>query len=393
MRQLIADYLKVNPEQVSCFWKGRVALYAILNSIGIQPGDEIILPAFTCVVVVNPILYLKAKPIYVDIDPRSYTIDVDQIEAKISDRTRVILAQNTFGLAPDLDRIFEIAQKYDLIVIEDCAHGFGGYYKNLPNGTVADVSFFSTQWNKPFSTGIGGFAVAKDPVIARRMREQEDRFIKPSLKDEFSLKSLLFVHRNLSSRLYWPAIKTYRWLSAHNLILGSSQGSELQSSDMPPNFAKGMSCIQLEEGAKQLRIFKQTLVHRQKIAAFYHEMLKSLDIEPAFIPEYASHTFLKYPLLVKDRSDFFHQAEKAQIEIGDWFISPIHPMLEHFERFEYKWNSNPLGEYMAQHIINLPTHPGINDRELQRIAEFLKEQRQNVIDSFEEVNFKVMRYA
>jgi perosamine synthetase len=113
-----------SPLQCFLFWKGRVALYAILKTLEIKEGDEIILPAFTCVVAVNPIIYLGANPVYVDIDPTTYNIDVSMIERKITEKTRAILAQNTFGLAPDLDMILEVANKYKLMVIEDRAHGF-----------------------------------------------------------------------------------------------------------------------------------------------------------------------------------------------------------------------------------------------------------------------------
>ena len=178
MKQELAKYLSLDPSYITLFWKGRVALYAILKAIGIKEGDEIILPAFTCVVAVNPVIYLGARPVYVDIDPMTYNMDISRLKRKITKKTRAVLAQNTFGLAPDLDRIFEVANKHNLMVIEDCAHGFGGYYKGRPNGTIADVSFFSTQWNKPFSTGLGGFAVTKNPEIAERLRVMEKNIYK-----------------------------------------------------------------------------------------------------------------------------------------------------------------------------------------------------------------------
>jgi dTDP-4-amino-4,6-dideoxygalactose transaminase len=192
LKEKLADYFAVNPVHVSLFWKGRVALYAILKAIGIGKGDEVILPAFTCVVAVNPIIYLGAEPVYVDIDPLTYNIDNSLIEPRITEKTKAILAQNTFGLAPDLDAISRLADKHNLLVIEDCAHGFGGSYKGIPNGTVADASFFSSQWNKPFSTGIGGFTVTKEPKLAPKLAEFEKRFLKPTLKDESALKALLF---------------------------------------------------------------------------------------------------------------------------------------------------------------------------------------------------------
>ena len=128
---------------VFLFWKGRVGLYAILKALDIGPGDEVILPAFTCVVVANAVIYRGATPVYAEIDPKTYNIDPARIEERITEKTKVILAQNTFGLSADLDAIFDVAQAHDLFVIEDCAHGFGGTYKGRLNGTVADAAFFS----------------------------------------------------------------------------------------------------------------------------------------------------------------------------------------------------------------------------------------------------------
>ncbi len=385
MKQELAKYFSLDPSYITFFWKGRVALYAILKAIGIKEGDEVILPAFTCVVAVNPIIYLGAKPVYVDIDPMTYNMDVSKIKSKITKRTRAVLAQNTFGLAPDLDSIFDIAKKNNLVVIEDCAHGFGGYYKGKPNGTAADVSFFSTQWNKPFSTGLGGFAVTKNPEIAERLRVMENTFIKPSIKEEMVLKTLLFVKGRLSAKLYWPAIKTYRWLSKNNLILGSSQGAELERPVKPKGFEKGFSGTQAKIGSKELERFHKILEHRVKIASLYKKILLDIQIEPPYEPDYAVHTFLKFPLLVRDRMEFFELAVKEKIEIGDWFLSPIHPITKDFELFCYRWGENPIAEKISQHIINLPTHYQITEDYTARIAQFLKENRNKIYSSYEDM--------
>lgn len=380
-----------------------MALYAILQAIGIKEGDEVILPAFTCVVAVNPIIYLGARPVYVDIDPKTYNMDHKKMEGKITSKTKAILAQNTFGLAADLDAIFEIVQKYDLFVIEDCAHGFGGFYKGKPNGTIADASFFSTQWNKPFSTGLGGFAVTKDPKMAEKLNQMGDRLIRPSLKDEMLLRTLLFVRGRLNPKFYWSAIKTYRWLSRNNLILGSSQGEELEEPVKPKGFEKGFSKTQAKKGIEELvgsrkkgvgskeyvvrsgekwKIDK-VIEHRKKIANLYKKILLDLGIETPYEPGYAEHTYLKFPLLVKDRVRFFRSAEKEKIELGDWFLSPIHPITKNFELWHYRWGENPIAERISQHIVNLPNHTKINENYVDRVAEFLKTNRDNLYRCYE----------
>ena len=138
----------LGPNEVHFFWKGRVALYALLKGCGVSEGDEVILPAFTCVVVPNAIKYLGAKPIYVDIDKESLGASLESVRGSITSKTKAIICQNTFGLSYQLTEIVALAREKHLVTIEDCTHGFGGFYHSKPNGIFCDASFFSTQWNK-----------------------------------------------------------------------------------------------------------------------------------------------------------------------------------------------------------------------------------------------------
>ena len=239
-KESLQKYLK--SENLFLFWKGRVGLYAILKAMGIKQGDEVILPAYTCVVVPNAIIYLGATPIYVDILESTYNMDINQLEAAITDRTKVIICQNTYGLSSNLEQINSLAQQHKLYTIEDCTHGFGGFYQGKPNGQFCDAAFFSTQWNKPFSTGIGGFVTTKSAKIAANLQQLEKQQSTPSLKDNLSLKTLYFIKRYLINEItYWPLVKLYRLLSKYNLVLGSSSGGEISSTKMPDKFFKGFS--------------------------------------------------------------------------------------------------------------------------------------------------------
>ncbi len=136
-------YLKRINSCIKYFFKGRVALYAILKAMEIQSGDEVILPGFTRVVVPNAIIYLNGRPVYVDIDKKTYNIDVTKIEEKIKYRTKAIVAQHTFGIPAEMDKISEIAKKYNLYVIEDACHAIGSKYKGKEVGPFSDAAFFS----------------------------------------------------------------------------------------------------------------------------------------------------------------------------------------------------------------------------------------------------------
>jgi len=369
----LAEYLNINQESIHFFWKGRVALYAILKGLGVKNGDKVILPAFTCIAAINPIIYLGAEPVYVDIDPRTYTIDYKKIEKKIDSQVRAILAQNTYGLAPDLDEILKLKDKYDIAVIEDCAHGFGGYYKGKLNGTVADASFYSCQWNKPFSTGLGGIAITNMPALMNNLKHYEETFRTPTLKDMFFLKVLISIREKIPTSGYWVSIKTYRWLSKHNIVLGSSQKEELEGVTKPANFEKGYSEFQAKIGLRELKKFPAALEKRLKTANSYKDILNGLKKSTPYEPDYAIHTFLKFPILVKNKEKFFSLAERAGIEIGDWFLSPIHPSLKDFERWHYNWGANPIGEKISRHVVNLPTHKKTKVSSICEIENFLKQ--------------------
>ncbi len=168
-KKALASILKCSEHNVFLYWKGRVALYAILKSLDLSEGDEVILPAFTCVVVPNAIIYAGLKPVYVDISPKTLNMDISLVKDAITDKTKVILCQNTFGLSSNIEEIILIAKKFNLITIEDCTHGFGGTYKGKPNGSFCDAAFFSSQWNKPFSTGIGGFLLVNNEKILTKV--------------------------------------------------------------------------------------------------------------------------------------------------------------------------------------------------------------------------------
>jgi len=385
-KKALAEYLEVNSNQVSLYWRGRVGLYCILKAMNIQSGDEVILPAFTCVVVPSAIKYLGAKPIYTEINPKTYNIDVEKLEEKITSKTKVILAQNTFGLSSDLDPILAIAKKHHLKVIEDCAHGFGGTYRGRKNGTSATAAFFSSQWNKPFSTGIGGIVLCNDLKLAEKIQAIQASFIQPSFKDETMLATQIFIRKNiLHPSIYWAALKIYRWASQRGFISGSSDAGELEDATMPENYLKAGANIQAKKGLEALHVFGKNLAHRKEIAELYNNAFTKINITPVFVPDYAKHTFVKYPFLVKNQEAFLKLAQQNKIPLGDWLNSPIHPIRENLERWDYHEGSFPLAEKIGYHILNLPTDESISIEEAKRIIEFLKKNKKELLGSWKEL--------
>ncbi len=357
------------------YWKGRVALYALLEVLDLDESVEVIIPGFTCVVVPNAIKYLGIKPVYVDIYEKTLNIDPNLIEEKITSRTRVIIIQNTFGLPPDYDAILPIAQKYNLKVIEDCAHGFGSKYKGKLSGTLTDAAFFSTQWNKPFSTGLGGFAVTNNQEIGEILRENLVHYKKPSLFEQSLLWAELIAHKYLlTPSLYWKALKLYRSLSYLGIIPGSSSSDEL-AGRMPKGYKKAASPVRSNWGQKALAGIDANLKHRKEVASQYDRIMDDLGIPKPFQPDYAEHSFLRYSMLVKDRKVIMAEAQKRRIEIGEWFNCVLHPEGAPLEELGYRKGTCPVAERVAEHIINLPTHQKIKEKEVSRIRSFLQDMK------------------
>jgi len=367
-RSVLASYLGVQEEQVSLYWKGRVALYSVLKAMEIGPGDEVILPGFTCVVVPNAVMYLGATPVYVDINPSTLCCDTASIEQALTPKTKAILIQNMLGLSDQVDEIVAIAKKKGIYTIEDCTHGFGGSYRGILNGLRSDASFFSSQWNKPFSTGIGGMLVLNNLQLIPTVELVTAHLTKPGRKDRLVLWVLLWARTYLLKGFtYWTLLRTYRWLSKKGLVVGSSSAIELQGTTMPTDYFKGMSSIQCRAGIKAVSQLEDILLRRKQNALKVHQWL--IKNEKNRIPDdfLQQHAFLKYPLMVKNRDQFLQIAENNRLPMGDWFISPLHPIKESLLPWGLDTGKLPNATAISQKIVNLPL-----DGPVSRLINFLE---------------------
>jgi len=371
-KQAISNVLLCSQKQIFLYWKGRVALYAILKSMGVKEGDEVILPAFTCVVVPNAILYLGAVPVYVDINPDNYNADINKLNSAITPRTKVIICQNTFGLSSNIEEIIKTAKQNNLYTVEDCTHGFSGNYNGKPNGSYCDAAFYSTQWNKPFSTGIGGFLVVNNETLIDGIIKLESEKTKPKFVDELIISALIIFKRYFVNDYTQENLtKLFRFLSKHSLIIGSSQGDELENPKMPSKYFKDISSAQINEGIKQLRHLEKLNKLRKKNAADYTQFLKTNSKIFVSSSLFDNHLFLKYPLLVKDRDLFLKLAQKAKLNLGDWFISPLHPVKGDLSLWGFNAELFPTAVNVSQKIVNLPTDVKNNIKILNFLVKYL----------------------
>jgi dTDP-4-amino-4,6-dideoxygalactose transaminase len=377
-KKQISNILNSNTDQIFLYWKGRVALFTLLKAMGVKVGDEVILPAYTCVVVPNAILYMGAIPVYVDIDLETFNANLECINSAITPKTKVIICQNTFGLSSNIEEIVSLAKQKGLFTIEDCTHGFGGTYNEKPNGSFCDAAFYSTQWNKPFSTGIGGFSLVNNPSLLDEISFLNLKLAKPSAKQKLILKILYFVKKRLLVGFtYWTLVKFYRFLSKHNLIIGSSSGDEITSTHQPSNYFMGLSGVQINEGLKNIKKLPEQLELRKNNAQKYTDFLTSINKNHIPFSLFDNHSFLKYPLLVTNRDEVIRNAEKHKIELGEWLNSPIHPIQEGFEQWKIDINKFPMAVFAGKHMVNIP----LETKHTERIIEFLKTIEDQIIDA------------
>jgi dTDP-4-amino-4,6-dideoxygalactose transaminase len=360
---------------VSLFWKGRVALHAILRALGVGPGDEVVLPGFTCVVVPNAILYTGARPVYADIDPITYTLDAASVERCLTARTRVILAQNSFGMPPDLDPLLALARAHGLFVVEDCAHGLGARYRGRPAGTTADAAFFSAQWSKPICTGLGGVAVTRDRALAERLAKLEAQAARPGHGERRMLHALWWIRRLLlTPERYVRAQALYRALGRAGLVLGSSDAGELAAPVEPREFVKGLSPEQAARGVDELEALPMRLLHRARVAACWRTELRARGFALADPPAWATHGWLRVPVEVADKPTLLARAAAQRLELGDWFASPLHPVMRDLSPWHYRMGSCPVAEAACRRLVNLPTHERIDDAYVERAVTTLNLQ-------------------
>jgi len=375
----IAEYEKAfaqwfGTHKAFSFWKARVGLYAILKAMGIGTGDEVIIPGYTCVVDVNPVLYLKAKPVYVDIEPNTFNIDVKSLEAKITPNTKVIMAQHTYGYPCDMDAIMRIAEKNGALVIEDCCHAFGSKHKDRVVGTFGQVAYFSSQWNKPYTTGLGGMVLVRDPALADRIESLCSRELAPpSKKEVLMLMAQLGVYRAfVYPRTTALAQDAFRLLTKKGVVVGSSSTSELGPAEMESDYFKAMSCVQARSGLRQLGKIERNIVHRRTIAEYYDELLEEKGwvirqhdrstIQPVMV---------RYPVRIVEKAQALAEAARRGVELGDWFECPLHAIEAPLATYHYEDGMCPESEKASRQVVNLPLHRRVSKKTAKKTVEFI----------------------
>lgn len=346
---------RVGVQHAVSFAAGRMAFYALLEALDIGPGDEVIVPAFTCVVVPNAIMYRGATPTYVDADVRTFNIDPAAITSRITSRTRAIVAQHTFGRPCDMQQVRAIAERHALPIVEDCAHALGATVDGRPVGSLGAGAFFSTDHTKMISTGAGGMAVTDDDRLADRLRRiQQDSPFLPAWRVRRLLAALAVEVLTLHPRVCVVG----RYVQGALWAAGLRKGflADEQHTARPSQYPARLSNAQAAIGLRQLDVLDANLRTRRALASLYARAL------PADTPGEegeSEHSYLRYTFLV-DRREAWERHFDDVLDMHVWYTSPVHGRSSDSLRdVGYEPGSCPSAEWLARHCVNLPTHPRI----------------------------------
>jgi dTDP-4-amino-4,6-dideoxygalactose transaminase len=364
------------------FFKGRVALYALLRAFGVGRGHRVLLPGYTCVVVPSAVRYLGSIPEYADIDVDSYNSLLHHYVSAFqrlerggtAQSLKAVIIQHTYG-NPNRDtaRIVGWARAKGLVVIEDCAHCYGVTIDGHTVGTLGDGAFFSFQWSKPFTTGLGGVAVVRDSEQEGALAALHGSARYPSLRVRVSLAAQVLAYECLlHPRVYWPAIGAYRRLSHLGLAVGSSRSGELQG-NMPPDYFQRMGRFQERLLNRRMAGADLVKAHRIRLAVTYDQFLEREGL-PIFTRE-SGAVLIRYPVRVNDRDACIEAARRGRVELGDWFNHPLHPAGSKIDSLNWDDGSCPTSVGLAKEVVTLPLYPRITEQEAKRTVDFIASWR------------------
>jgi len=297
---------------------GTTALHIALLAHGIGPGDEVITSPFTFIASANSILFVGATPVFVDIDPRTFNIDVRQVEAAITPRTKAILPIHLYGLCCDMDALMSIAEKHHLVIIEDACQSHGATYQGKKAGSFG-TGTFSFYPTKNITSAEGGMITTSDEQIAEKCR--------------------VIRNHGMRRRYYHDELGfNFRMTDVHAAI-GLAQ-------------------------TKKLEKFNQA---RATNATYYDQHLRGVEIP--FVPQGCGHVYHQYTIRVpQGKRDALRDYLKEK-EIGTeiYYPLPIHQQSVYIERYGSSQHF-PHSENAASEVLSLPIHPSLSPADLESVV-------------------------
>jgi len=317
-----ADF--VNARHAVAVNSGTAALHMALWVSGIKTGDEVIVPSFTFIASAEAVALTGAKPVFVDINPRTYNIDPEKIEAAITERTRAIMPVDLYGLSAEMDTIKETAEKHSLKIIEDAAQAHGATFKGKPPGYFADMACWSFYASKNMTTGEGGMITTDNEELADNLR----------------------------------------WIRSHG------EKEEYVSSMLGHNYR--MPEMEAAMGIVQLQKLPAFVEKRRKNAKFLTERLSEIErLQLPIEPRGCKHSWYLYTVRLRDsdkaeRDEVVEKLRKRGVGATVYYQVPIH-LMPYYRKFSER--RLPETEKAARQVFSLPVHPGVTPKEIHHVAD------------------------
>jgi len=357
---------KVGVRHAISFAAGRVGLYGILRCLDIGPGDEVLVPVPTHVVVANAVRYTGARPVYVDCDLSNYCIDLEQAEERLTSRTRALLVQHTFGIPVDMEKARALADGYGVHLIEDCVHALGSTFSGRQVGTFGRAAVFSTEETKTVSTTMGGMVATDDDQLASQLYAFQRQCRPPAAYEAARyLLKLVIYHALTEPSAHVLSRAAYEFGGRHYPLPRPTQAAELRG-ERPAGFIKRLSNGQAAVGVTQLAALDANLGHRHRIAQHYRGILAPRGFRLPEPPLAARPAYVRYPVWVDDRPTV-QRAIGSRAVLGTWFTSVLEEAVDP-GNCGYVPGTCPRAEEAARHLVNLPTHPRVTMRDAEEIA-------------------------
>ncbi|MFB2773265.1 DegT/DnrJ/EryC1/StrS family aminotransferase [Pelatocladus sp. BLCC-F211] len=321
--QEFADYC--NADYGIALNTGTSALHLALLAAGIGPGDEVITTPFTFVATVAAIVYTGATPVFVDIDPVSYTIDVTKIEQAITEKTKAILPVHLYGQPADMNPIMEIARRHGLTVIEDAAQAHRAEYKGQRIGSIGDIGCFSFYPGKNLGAyGEGGAVVTNNPEYARTIKMLRD----------------------------WGQEQRYHHvLKGYNYRMDGIQGAILRV---------------------KLRYLDAWTEARRKHAALYDQLLANSSITTPRVMPYSYHVYHVYAVRTHQRDALQQKLKEREIQTGIHYPIPVH-LQQAYADLGYKVGDFPCAELVANEVLSLPMCAELSSEQIEFVSAAVRE--------------------
>ncbi len=303
---------------------GTDALHLALRAADIGPGDEVITTPFTFIATAEAISYCGAVPVFVDILPDTFNMDVSQIESRITKRTKAVLPVHLYGQSSDMDALMAIAGRHKLKVIEDCAQSFGAEYRGRKTGAFGDLGCFSFFPSKNLGCyGDGGMVITDDPKFAERLH---------------------------SLRNHGSKVRYY-----HDEIGYNSRLDEVQAAILNVKF-------------KRIDTYN---ANRRKNAALYNKYLAVAGIQTPVESGDSKHVYHQYTIRVKDRDAVKKRLDDAKMSSMIYYPVPLH-LQAAYKDLGMKAGSLPVSEQAAQEVLSLPMYPELTEEQIRTVAEAVK---------------------